>query len=429
MKISLAPAVSAPGRKGWGLSAVAMLRISVASAVIGLSAMQAAAADYALGAMDKLRIRVAEWQTAEGAVRDWSAISGEYTVGASGDISLPFLGTLPASGKTTAEIADAVGVQLQKLFGLPDRPSASVELAQYRPIYLAGDVQTPGEYPFAPDMTVLKAISLGGGLHRSESGQRFARDFINAQGDSAVQVAERNRLLIRRARLQAEIAEKDDIAVPAELKNAVDVQSLVESEKALMVSRDKRLKLQLTALAELKDLLQSEIESLGKKSATQNRQLTLVMEDKGRVDDLADKGLALSARLLSVEQRIADIQASVLDIDTASLKAKQDVSKANQDEITLRNDWNAQLAQELQNTEAELDTLNLKLATSRDLMTEALLQSADAAQKATGAGAAADISYALVRQEDGKSVVIPADEGTRVQPGDVVKVTSVLNTQ
>ncbi len=429
MKISLAPAVSAPGRKGWGLSAVAMLRISVASAVIGLSAIQAAADDYALGAMDKLRIRVAEWQTAEGAVRDWSAISGEYTVGASGDISLPFLGTVPASGKTTAEIADAVGVQLQKLFGLPDRPSASVELAQYRPIYLAGDVQTPGEYPFAPDMTVLKAISLGGGLHRSENGQRFARDFINAQGDSAVQVAERNRLLIRRARLQAEIAEKDDIAVPAELKNAVDVQSLVESEKALMLSRDKRLKLQLTALAELKALLQSEIESLGKKSATQNRQLTLVMEDKGRVDDLADKGLALSARLLSVEQRIADIQASVLDIDTASLKAKQDVSKANQDEITLRNDWNAQLAQELQNTEAELDTLNLKLATSRDLMTEALLQSADAAQKATGAGAAADISYALVRQEDGKSVVIPADEGTRVQPGDVVKVTSVLNTQ
>lgn len=430
MKTPPVPPVSASGRKGRRPSAIAVLRISIASAIISLSAVQAAAADdYALGAMDKLRIRVAEWQTAEGTVRDWSAISGEYTVGAAGGISLPFLGTLHASGKTTAEIADAVGLQLQKLFGLPDRPSASVELAQYRPIYLAGDVQTPGEYPFAPDMTVLKAISLGGGLHRSESGQRFARDFINAQGDSAVQIAERNRLLIRRARLQAEIAEKDDISVPAELKNAADVQSLVESEKALMVSRDKRLKLQLTALAELKALLQSEIESLGKKSVTQNRQLTLVMEDKGRVDDLAEKGLALSARLLSVEQRIADIQASVLDIDTASLKAKQDVSKANQDEITLRNDWNAQLAQELQNTEAELDTLNLKLTTSRDLMTEALLQSADAAQQATGAGAAANISYALVRQKDGKSVVIPADEGTPVQPGDVIKVESVLNTQ
>ena len=76
---------------------------------------------------------------------------------------------------------------------------------------------------------------------------------------------------------------------------------------------------------------------------------------------------------------MADLTAALLDIDTASLKAKQDVSKASQDETNLRNDFDAQLAQELQNTEAELDTLSLKLGTSRDLMAEALLQSADAA--------------------------------------------------
>ena len=43
-----------------------------------LSAAVAQAADYQLGAMDKLHIRVVEWQTAEGAVRDWSTISGDY---------------------------------------------------------------------------------------------------------------------------------------------------------------------------------------------------------------------------------------------------------------------------------------------------------------------------------------------------------------
>lgn len=424
MKRSLCLGLPALGKRAAGVA-----RLSALALAIGVSSIQAAFADdYTLGAMDKLRIRVAEWQTAEGTVRDWSAISGDYTVGASGGISLPFLGTLPASGKTTAEIADEVGLQLQKLFGLPDRPSASVELAQYRPIYLAGDVQTPGEYPFAPEMTVLKAVSLGGGLRRAESGQRFARDFITAQGESSVRIAERNRLLVRRARLQAEIAEKSDIAVPEELKNAADATNLVESEKALMVSRDKRLKLQLTQLAELKSLLQNEIEALGKKSVTQTRQLELVMEDKDRVDTLAEKGLALSARKLTVEQRAADLQAALLDIDTASLKAKQDVSKANQDETNLRNDWDAQLAQELQNTEAELDTLDLKLTTSRDLMTEALLQSADAAQTPQ-AGAVPSITYSIVRQKDGKSTKIPADEGTLVLPGDVVKVEPVAVTQ
>ncbi len=424
MKRSLSVGLPALGKRAAGAARLCALALA-----IGVSGIQLAVADdYALGAMDKLRIRVAEWQTAEGTVRDWSAISGEYTVGASGGISLPFLGTLPASGKTTSEIADEVGLQLQKLFGLPDRPSASVELAQYRPIYLAGEVQTPGEYPFAPEMTVLKAVSLGGGLRRAENGQRFARDFITARGESSVQIAERNRLLVRRARLQAEIAEKADIAIPPELKSAADAAGLVESEKALMVSRDKRLKLQLTQLAELKSLLQNEIESLGKKSATQNRQLELVMEDKDKVDTLAEKGLALSARKLTVEQRAAELQAALLDIDTASLKAKQDVSKANQDETNLRNDWDAQLAQELQNTESELDTLDLKLVTSRDLMSEALLQSADAAQTPQ-AGTAGSITYSIVRQKDGKSTKISADEGTLVLPGDVVKVEPVAVTQ
>jgi exopolysaccharide production protein ExoF len=152
------------------------------------------------------------------------------------------------------------------------------------------------------------------------------------------------------------------------------------------------------------------------------------MEDKDRVDTLAEKGLALSARKLTVEQRAADLQAALLDIDTASLKAKQDVSKANQDETNLRNDWDAQLAQELQNTEAELDTLALKLTTSRDLMTEALLQSADAAQTPQ-AGEVASITYSIVRQKDGTSTKIPADEGTLVQPGDVVKVEPIAVTQ
>ncbi|PJI38185.1 MAG: sugar ABC transporter substrate-binding protein [Rhizobium sp.] len=400
-----------------------------ASAVLGLLFLavplaSARADDYRLDVMDKLRIRVAEWRTAEGAVRDWSTVSGDYTVGAAGTVSLPFLGELTASGKTTAEVAEEVGTKMQLLFGLRDRPSASVELAQYRPIYLAGEVQTPGEYPYAPNMTVLKAISLGGGLRRGETGQRFARDFIRAEGDSSVLVAERNRLLVRRARLQAEIAGSAAIAMPAEIKDMPEAADLLGSETALMQTRDKRLKLQLTALADLKTLLRSEIESLAKKSETQSRQLKLVESDREKVYNLTEKGLTVSSRRLAIEQQVADLQAGLLDIDTATLKAKQDISKAAQDETDLKNDRDAQLAQELQNTERELDTIALKLGTSRDLMAEAMMQSAEAATVAKQA--VASVSYAIVREKDGKASEIPADENTRILPGDVVKVAAGL---
>ncbi|MDX0229902.1 exopolysaccharide production protein ExoF [Sinorhizobium meliloti] len=411
------------GKSARSRMASCFTRLALLAALAASGASLARADEYRLGVMDKLRVRVAEWQTAEGAVRDWSAVSGDYTVGPSGNLSLPFVGDLPASGKTTSEVAEEIGVKMQKLFGLRDRPSASVEMAQYRPVYLSGEVQTPGEYPYAPNLTVLKAVSLGGGLRRADNGQRFARDYINASGESAVQVAERSRLLIRRARLLAEIGKRDTISMPEELKNVPDADKLLASETALMVSRDKRQKRQLDALADLRSLLQSEIEALAKKAETQARQLELATEDRDKVDSLAEKGLALSQRKLSLEQRVADVQASLLDIDTASLKAKQDASKAAQDETNLRNDWDAQLAQELQNTEAELDTLTLKLGTSRDLMTEALLQSADAAQLEEQA---AEITYSIIRDKDGKPTEIAADENTPVLPGDVIKVNTAL---
>ncbi|MEJ6846426.1 polysaccharide biosynthesis/export family protein [Sinorhizobium fredii] len=412
-----------PGAPAGSRKLLHFARVALCAGLFVSGAAVARADDYRLGVMDKLRVRVAEWQTAEGAVRDWSAVGGEYTVGASGNVSLPFVGDLPASGRTTTEVAEEIGIKMQKLFGLPDRPSASVEMAQYRPVYLYGEVETPGEYPYAPNLTVLKAISLSGGLRRGPSGQRFARDYISASGDSSVQVAERNRLLIRRARLQAEIGAHDKIALPEELKNAPGVDKLLESETALMVSRDKRQERQLDALADLKSLLQSEIDSLAKKAETQQRQLELAMEDRDKVDSLAEKGLALSQRKLSLEQRVADVQSQLLDIDTNSLKAKQDVSKATQDESNLRNDWDAQLAQELQNTEAELDTLTLKLGTSRDLMTEALMQSAEAAQLDEQA---ADITYSIIREQDGKLTEVTATETTPVLPGDVIKVNAAV---
>jgi len=389
------------------------------------SSSLAAADDYRLGIMDKLKIRVAEWQTADGSIRDWSVVSGDYTVGPSGSISLPFVGDMPASGKTTDAIAQEIGSALQKQFALKDRPSASVELSEFRPVYLSGDVEKPGEYPFAPNLTIVKAVSLAGGLRRADAGQRFARDFINAKGDAVVYLADRARLLVKQARLRAEIANQDTIEMPKELQDKPEAKPLLASETALMNTRKKRLTLQLQALADLKQLLQSEVETLSKKTETQTRQLQLATEDRDKVEDLAERGLALSNRKMAAEQRAADTEATLLDIDTNSLKAKQDISKANQDEITLRNDWDAQLAQEMQNAEAQLDELNLKLETSNSLMAEALTQSTDAARFDTSTGAAS-IAYSIVREVDGKAKEIPVQENTALQPGDLIKVTAGL---
>nr|WP_245276451.1 polysaccharide biosynthesis/export family protein [Rhizobium leucaenae] len=380
---------------------------------------------YHLGVMDKLHIRVAEWQTAEGSVRDWATISGDYTVGPSGAVSIPFIGDMPASGKTTDEIAEAIGIGLQKQFGLRDRPSASVELSQFRPIYLTGEVQNPGQFPFVPNLTVLKAVSLGGGLRRADAGQRFARDYINAKGDAVVLMAERGRLLMRKARLLAELASKDQIDVPPELQKLPQSADLLASEEALMKTRSQRLKTQLQALADLKVLLQSEVEALAKKTDTLSHQLDLAKADRDKVESLAERGLELASRRISAEQRASDVETNLLDTDTASLNAKQSISKADQDENTLRNDWQNSLAQDLQDTDTQLETLQLKLSTSQALMQEAVAQSADASNL-DPSGQSVNIAYTIVRDDNGQTKEIPAQENTQVLPGDLIKVSSAL---
>lgn len=404
--------------------------LTVAAALMLTSPLSALAQDgqYRLGTADKLRIRVAEWQPADGTIRNWDVINGDYSVGPSGTLALPFIGQLNVAGKTAGEVGEAIGAQLQSKFALRNLPSASVEVAQFRPVFLTGDVQTPGEYPYAPNMTVLKAVSLAGGLRRSDAGQRFARDFINARGDAAVYDDQRGRLLARQARLVAEVSGDQEIKKTPEMEKVVNIDALLESESALMKSRTERYTLQLKALKDLRELLDAEVESLRKKAESQQRQLQLANEDREKVNRLNEQGLALAQRRISAEERAAEVEATLLDIDTNALRAKQDINKAIQDEINLRNDWDAQRSKELQDTQAELQKLNLQLSTSRELMSEALAQSAEAL-RFDPSGKSASISYVVVREDEGKSKEIKVDETTALEPGDVIKVSSEVLMQ
>ncbi len=402
----------------------------LAATVLSVSTGASGAAEgpYKLGVMDKLRIRVAEWQPADGSIKNWDVVGGEYTVGPSGAISIPFLGDLPAAGKTTAEVAGEIGEELRTKFALRNLPSASVEVAEFRPVFLAGDVDKPGEYPFSPRLTVLKALSLAGGLKRSEAGQRFARDFLNAQGEAAVYDSQRARLIARRARLLAEVKDAKQIEMPAELAGFKNAQQLLESEASLMKSRRDRYELQLKALADLRSLLESEVQSLAQKTETQKRQLEIASDSRDKMSKLTEQGITNNNRLITLEERTADIQTSLLDIDTNALQAKQSISKADQDEINIRNDWVAQRARELQDTEGDLEKLGLQLSTSQQLMTEALAQSAEAL-KFDPNRQAANIKYTVVRDAGDGPKEVSVDENTQLQPGDVVKVTSELLMQ
>ena len=82
----------------------------------------------------------------------------------------------------------------------------------------------------------------------------------------------------------------------------------------------------------------------------------------------------------------------------------------------------AEIAQQRQTAEAELKSVDLKIEMNRGLVAEALARAPEAALNAPGG---ATIRYAIVREKDGETTEVVAEENTRLAPGDVVKVALV----
>jgi polysaccharide export outer membrane protein len=113
---------------------------------------------YRLGPGDEVTLRV----------YDQPQLSGDFDVDDSGMISLPLLGLVPAAGYTAETLAAEIVAAL-KAKNLILSASAAVEVSKYRPFYILGEVNTPGQYPYRPGMTVLTAISIAGGFtYRAE---------------------------------------------------------------------------------------------------------------------------------------------------------------------------------------------------------------------------------------------------------------------
>ena len=88
-------------------------------------------------------------------------LSGDFDIDNTGKISLPLINEVHVSGLTTKQLEETIKDALEPEY--INNAKVTVQLKAYRPIYVLGEVRAPGDYQFAPDMTVLEAIALAGG--------------------------------------------------------------------------------------------------------------------------------------------------------------------------------------------------------------------------------------------------------------------------
>lgn len=89
-------------------------------------------------------------------------LSGDFTLDPAGNITMPLVGNVAASGLTARALAKRVEEALIKA-SLMQTPNVSVEVQTFRPFYVLGEVRQPGEFPYISGMTVLSAVAKAGG--------------------------------------------------------------------------------------------------------------------------------------------------------------------------------------------------------------------------------------------------------------------------
>lgn len=107
-------------------------------------------------------LRIAAGNTLAITVFDEPNLSGKFTVDANGQLALPLIGTIMAGGATTTSLTQTISSKLVE-GGYVLVPRVAIEVANYQPIYVMGEVNNPGEYPYTPDLNHLQAIAKAGG--------------------------------------------------------------------------------------------------------------------------------------------------------------------------------------------------------------------------------------------------------------------------
>lgn len=129
---------------------------------------------YRLDAGDRLRV----------VVYGQEGLTNSYSVDAAGSITMPLIGTVPARGRTPAELAAAITSRLQG--GFIREPYVAVEIEAYRPFFILGEVAAPGQYPYVPNMTAESAVAIAGGFTPRAKRSAVQISRANAMGQTRI---------------------------------------------------------------------------------------------------------------------------------------------------------------------------------------------------------------------------------------------------
>jgi polysaccharide biosynthesis/export protein len=395
----------------WGLVAV------------GLTISTQAKAEYRVNVGDVLEVAVA----------GVPELRHRAPVQMDGNISLPLVGMVTVAGLPLPEIRAKIGAALaSKVYRqrtsdgreaviVIAADEVTTTVAEYRPIYINGDVSKPGEYPYRPATTARQLIAVAGGYDimriRMNNPYLESADLRSEYGSLWTEFA---RDQARMWRIKSELGEGAQLN-PGILTDEPIIRSaiseIVNAEKEYLKTKQSDHQKEKAFLQRGVQQGEDQVRVLSEQQKKEEEGFQSDLEELQKASDLYGKGSLTSPRV--TDARRAVLLSSTRKLQTSAQLMRE---KTQQDELTRRlarldDQRRLDLLRELQDTSLRLNQIREKLqSVGEKLQYTAMVRS----QLVRGTGTA---EVAIIRKGEKGQERIVASEDTELQPGDAVEVT------
>jgi len=350
----------------------------------------------------------------------------QYAVGDDGTVRLPFIGGVPVADLPLGVVRE----KIRRLYVENEifrDPAIELSVASYRPIFVYGDVKTPGFYDFQPYLTAEQAVGLAGGPILSSSNaedRMLQRRALEADLEAIdIDLARTSAVL---ARLTAMIGDRETVQwsdVPQSVR-AVLARELFEgfaaTEAEILDVETSNYRRQRALLQRTIAQAEKEIALLDQQLAGREKIVAQAREELARARTLVARGIQPRSAEVEATRNLTESEARYFEVKERQSGVRRQLDGLNRELVALDSQRQEDLRGELQARLAELQ----KLMSRRESVADRLELIRAWSRAAPAASSLARVSYsARRRMKGGGSRLVALSASDELLPGDVLMVS------
>ena len=341
----------------------------------------------------------------------------EVKIDINGQMRVVNVGGVTVAGLTLDEAEEKLEADIINS-GMFIEPIVSLQLTEYAPVVVAGDVARPGRFDFTPGMTVASALALSGG---SELAGISRYELQTTRSDLEARIKTANLEIATTvadiARYQAVLDGTDVVELSPELqalipaKDAVDLSEIMSKSNLILQAEAAQEKELMSVWAEEIASIEKQIQLFGERIQVQQDIVASAADDLAKARDLQARGLQTNVGLAAAEQRDADARSREIELESARVLATQSVADAKAERSQYQSARRTEALTFLKEDQVRVDSLSLQYSNILEQL--ALLTSGS-------------ISALLNSDTVNLTYVLQGPRADRVAPEDISDATTLL---